>query len=207
MPNNLLSSFALFSCLILLGFSIGWLVGLSVSPVVGIVVTSVTGAAATGVAALYGGAGEQEGALVRARRNLSVIPLAIYVASLAVGATVAMHERTGGRLAADPRATIERWAAVGIDTTLAAQRLFDLQYPPADAEAEVTAKAQDSIRAVLYSKELELVPQLDRLVGLSDTRFMASLQALDGYETVKWLLAESSDVRYLRERVRRLCDE
>jgi hypothetical protein len=155
--------------LVVSGISVGWLTGLSVSPVVQTVVASTVGALVLIVALLAGVPPSLLGSLARKsppsepdpaatpggaapfREDFSVMPMALLLVGLSVGAALGISARTNAWFGVRPRRQIERWAAVGMRRDNVAKRLFDSAYPPEPRLEDQRSNSAQFLTGVLHA--------------------------------------------------------
>jgi hypothetical protein len=141
------TGFAATTCLVICGFSVGWLAGLSVSPVLQAILASVLGVLAAILSAITGikiianpghadELSDSEGPNPQSTDiQVNPIPLAAFTVFLALGASLGILARTNDLLGPQPNLFARRWHGTGIESSrLQSQLLFRLYSYPQDVK-------------------------------------------------------------------------
>jgi hypothetical protein len=155
--NHRQSAKAQVICLILCGLTVGWLIGLSISPILSIVVASILTLVVAAVSAIAGldvvgpeakakAVGQEKNGettpsnldspspVARTRnwdsRSVSIVPLALFLVGIVLGASLGTYARSHDWLGADPQSVIRKWRVTKLSDDEIAKRLFDQLYPP-----------------------------------------------------------------------------
>lgn len=128
------SQWFIITCVILIGFGVGWLVGLSVSPVVSTVLASVTGSITAIIAALGGlssrlAQDNEPEPQPRRYWHINPLPLAALVLGIIIGSIAGLWMRNNQMFGSDASAEIVKWTNLGIPKEQIMFRLLEASYP------------------------------------------------------------------------------
>ena len=120
---------------LLIGLSLGWMVGLSVSPVLQVLISSIITLIASAITVIVGLKPSESNSSSSSTnlekfidRRINVIPMAIFLSSLAIGTTISIYNRTNDKFGLHPNNLVDKWFEDSLSRQRWKEELFRKTY-------------------------------------------------------------------------------
>lgn len=199
--------------ILITGTALGWLIGMTASPVTQGVIATLLAAIVGLVTALAGMKFDQTrpdalGADTRNRifiKGIDPLPVMALVLGIALGAALGIYTRSHNLLGSeadagiDPAQVIAKYAPLGLDEKVIAQRLFDIEYP---AGKVLVSEAEQKRRAgVLFDFSSS---ECARFCAYEGEDLWAEIEVTDNADVEKWL-AEGRSKEAIGKAIKQAC--
>jgi hypothetical protein len=188
---------------LLIGLSLGWMVGLSVSPVLQVLISSIITLIASVVTVIVGLKRSESNSSSTnleklVNRRINVIPMAIFLLSLAIGTTISIYNRTNDKFGLHPNNLVDKW----FEDSLSRQRLKEELFRKAYLDG-INDNKQRQFTAGLFRVDTD---ECGMLISKSGEELRASLLQISNgrFDSV---IKSCNSERCLEELRNMICDE